>query len=178
VTPENGYKGGFVVGTIGMEGPLGQFAQALRALPAVKFTDVPGLFDPVAVRQQHEGAWTYFYVVNRLSCPVELHLTLAGQIEGLTDLSTGQCPSPLPVSRALIADSKRCHSRACWNAMVASGFLTRGRMWARHWHEGMFNDLRPFFLILRRMEAAVEEGPTDSRFDFSIDFHSARCSRG
>jgi hypothetical protein len=83
-------KGGFVVGTIGMEEPLGRFAQALRALPAVKFSDVPGLFDPVAVRQHHQESRTYFYAVNRLSCPVELHLELSGQAEVLTDLSTGQ----------------------------------------------------------------------------------------
>jgi hypothetical protein len=83
-------KGGFVVGTIGMEGPLGQFAQALRALPAAKFTDVPGLFDPVAVRQHRQESRTYFYAVNRLSCPVELHLDLTGRTGSLTDLSTGQ----------------------------------------------------------------------------------------
>lgn len=83
-------KGGFVVGTIGMEDALGRFAQSLRALPAVKFADVPGLFDPVAVRQCRQGDRIYFYAVNRLSCPVEVRLDLAGQVGAVTNLRTGK----------------------------------------------------------------------------------------
>jgi hypothetical protein len=91
-------KGGFVVGTIGMEGPLGQFTQALRALPAVKFADVPGLSDPVAVRQFSGDKRLYFYAVNRLSCPVQLHLRLAGGAARIVNLRPERATSPLPAA--------------------------------------------------------------------------------
>jgi len=83
-------KGGFVIGTIGMEEKLGEFAQSFRALPAVKFADVPGLFDPVSVRQYRDGDRLYFYLVNRLSCPVKVQLNLTGRQGPLRNLRTGE----------------------------------------------------------------------------------------
>lgn len=71
-------KGGFLVGTLGIEEEIGRFAQALRALPAVKFDGAPGLADPVRVRQKAVDGANYFYVLNRLPYPVEAKLTLAG----------------------------------------------------------------------------------------------------
>jgi hypothetical protein len=92
-------KGGFVVGTIGMEEPLGKFTQALRALPAVKFADVPGLSDPVAVRQYSSDQRLYFYAVNRLSCPVQLYLRLAGGAGKIVNLRPGPAAGSPPVAR-------------------------------------------------------------------------------
>ncbi|MEW6359477.1 MAG: LamG domain-containing protein [Planctomycetota bacterium] len=82
-------KGGFVVGTIGMEKNLAQFTQSFRALPAVKFDDVPGLLDPVSVRQLRDGERLYFYLVNRLSCPVKVQLEMTGKAERITNLRAG-----------------------------------------------------------------------------------------
>jgi hypothetical protein len=83
-------KGGFVVGTVGMEEKLGRFAQSFRALPAAKADDVPGLTDPVSVRQFRDNGRLYFYYVNRMSCPVELQLELAGAPAKIVNLRTGQ----------------------------------------------------------------------------------------
>lgn len=71
-------KGGFVIGLNGMEPYMGRFAQAFRALPAVKFSDVPGLADPVRVRQRVVDGSNYFYVLNRLPYPVTVEIRLAG----------------------------------------------------------------------------------------------------
>ncbi|MDO4858907.1 MAG: LamG domain-containing protein [Thermoguttaceae bacterium] len=57
-------KGGFIPGTLGMEPVLTPFAQAFRALPAVRFTDVPGSTDEVKIRSYSNGERTWFYAVN------------------------------------------------------------------------------------------------------------------
>ncbi|NOZ24433.1 MAG: LamG domain-containing protein [Planctomycetes bacterium] len=82
-------KGGFVIGTIGMEKKLARFTQSFRALPAVKFDDVPGMFDPVSVRQLRDGDVLYFYLVNRLSCSVKVQLEMTGNPGKITDLRSG-----------------------------------------------------------------------------------------
>ena len=82
-------KGGFVVGTLGTEPYVAQFAQAYRALPAVKFDDVEGLADPVRVRQKTVGGCNYFYVLNRLPAPVEARLKMASA-EAVADLVSGE----------------------------------------------------------------------------------------
>ncbi len=59
-------KGGFLVGTYGMEGPLREFAAAFRALPAVVFDTVPradGCRD-VVLRWKRHGGKTWIYLVN------------------------------------------------------------------------------------------------------------------
>jgi hypothetical protein len=71
-------KGGFLVGTLGIEDKIGRFAKAYRALPAVKFDDVAGLSDPVRVRQKVVDNGNFFYVLNRLPYPVEAEIRLAG----------------------------------------------------------------------------------------------------
>ncbi len=71
-------KGGFLVGTLGIEDKVGRFAKAFRALPAVKFDDVAGLVDPVRVRQKVVDGSNFFYVLNRLPYPVEAELRLVG----------------------------------------------------------------------------------------------------
>jgi hypothetical protein len=70
-------KGGFVIGTLGIEQWVGRFAQAFRALPAVRFEDVKGMEDPVRVRQAVVDGRAYFYVLNCLPAPAEVSLDLA-----------------------------------------------------------------------------------------------------
>ena len=68
-------KGGFLVGTYGMEDVLVPFVQAFRALPAVVFDDVGAATpDGVRLRQKtYEGA-SWFYVVNTEAKPVRVTL--------------------------------------------------------------------------------------------------------
>jgi len=84
-------KGGFLVGTFGIEDKIARFAKAYRALPAVKFEDVPGLADPVRVRQKVVDGANYVYVLNRLPHPVDVSLTLSGA--DATDLVNGEASS-------------------------------------------------------------------------------------
>lgn len=81
-------KGGFVVGTVGMEEAVAGWAAAFRQLPAVPFRDVPGLEDPVRVRvcSRPDGEWAY--AQNRLAQPVDLVLRVAGNAP-LANLATG-----------------------------------------------------------------------------------------
>ena len=59
-------KGGFLIGTYGMEDVLVPFVQAFRALPAVRMDDVPGGNPAGCVRLRHVnfGERSYFYLVN------------------------------------------------------------------------------------------------------------------
>ncbi|MBI5834731.1 MAG: LamG domain-containing protein [Armatimonadetes bacterium] len=87
-------KGGFVIGTVGIEPQLAPWAVAFAQLPAAPFAEVPGLADPVRVRscRRADGEWAY--AQNRLAVPLELVLSVAGQGK-LTDLVTG---TELPVA--------------------------------------------------------------------------------
>ncbi len=71
-------KGGFAIGTLGIEPWVGRFAQAYRTLPAVKFDDIPNIVDPVRVRQKVVDGKNYFYVLNRLPVEVTFTWTLSG----------------------------------------------------------------------------------------------------
>ncbi|NUQ02169.1 MAG: hypothetical protein HUU35_20160, partial [Armatimonadetes bacterium] len=71
-------KGGFVVGTVGMEEAVRSWAAAFAALPAVPFHDPPGLADPIRVRWAARSERTWLYAQNRLPEPVTLTLRLAG----------------------------------------------------------------------------------------------------
>lgn len=95
-------KGGFVIGTLGTEDVVGKFAQAYRALPAVRFDDVEGLTDPVRVRQQVVDGRARFYVLNTLPIPAEVTLNLRGEPALRLDLQpyelrTFHRDSPTPV---------------------------------------------------------------------------------
>ena len=57
-------KGGFLVGTYGMEEHLVPFAQAFRALPAVNMETLPGGGDYLRLRYAEYDGKTYFYIVN------------------------------------------------------------------------------------------------------------------
>jgi sugar phosphate isomerase/epimerase len=82
-------KGGFVVGTVGLEDQVAPWAAAFRQLPAVAFGDVPGLADPVRVRTCHRADGEWAYAQNRLYEPVELTLRIEGGGD-LTNLATGE----------------------------------------------------------------------------------------
>lgn len=72
-------KGGFLIGTYGMEKELLPFSAAFRALPAVRFDDVKGIEDPVRVRQKIVDGNLYFYALNRLPVPVTIKIALMGK---------------------------------------------------------------------------------------------------
>lgn len=58
-------KGGFLIGTYGMERELVAFSAAFRALPAVPFTDCEDLStEDVKVRTHTDGKYTWYYAVN------------------------------------------------------------------------------------------------------------------
>ncbi|AGA76692.1 LamG-like jellyroll fold domain-containing protein [Echinicola vietnamensis] len=69
-------KGGYVVGTFGMEKELSEFSKALQALPATKFEDIPSLADPVRVRKKVVDGKLYLYVLNTIPAPAEISLKL------------------------------------------------------------------------------------------------------
>ena len=82
-------KGGFLIGTYGMEDVLVPFVQAFRALPAVAMADVPGA-DPdgfVRLRQADFGGKSYFYVVNAGEAPATASVAFP---EGTVDLVSGR----------------------------------------------------------------------------------------
>jgi hypothetical protein len=81
-------KGGFLIGSLGWESEIGEFSRAYRALPAVRFDDVPGLEDPVRVRAKMVDGKLYCYVLNRLPEPVDVDLDFS-DVERVKDLSTG-----------------------------------------------------------------------------------------
>jgi len=82
-------KGGFLIGTHGMEQQLGRFTQAFRALPAKAFETLDGTSGPV-VRYASDAAGMYMYLVNPSAKPASVKLTISGEPRSLTDLVTGK----------------------------------------------------------------------------------------
>ena len=78
-------KGGYLVGTYGMEEHLRAFAAAYRALPAVVMKEI-GRQGNVVMRQADYDGKSYFYVVNTDWKPVTVELTVP---EGTRNLVTG-----------------------------------------------------------------------------------------
>jgi hypothetical protein len=91
-------RGGFLVGTYGVEALLIPFAKAFRALPAQRFDDVPGSTETVKARVLacEDGMW--FYVVNTGGMPATATFTL--RADNVIDLVTGARPAEL-TARAL-----------------------------------------------------------------------------
>ena len=80
-------KGGFLIGTYGMEEYLTAFAKAFRALPAKVFDDLEtGSGTLKARRLEHDGS-TWFYVVNTTDVPARAEVRVAGEV---TDLVSGR----------------------------------------------------------------------------------------
>ncbi len=78
-------KGGFLIGTCGVEDKLVEFARAFRALPAVKFSDVKGSSDTVKIRAYKDKDALWLYAVNTGRTPAKVVFPF----EGLTDLPSG-----------------------------------------------------------------------------------------
>ena len=79
-------KGGFLIGTYGMENYLAPFAQAFRSLPAVVFDDV-GTVGDVVVRQKDFDGKSWFYVVNAGAKPATVAVSMP---DGSADLVSGE----------------------------------------------------------------------------------------
>ncbi|HNX34305.1 MAG TPA: Beta-galactosidase C-terminal domain [Kiritimatiellia bacterium] len=118
-------KGGFLVGTFGIEDKVGRFAKAFRALPAVKFEDVPGLADPVRVRQKSVDGANYVYVLNRLPYPVEAALAFSGA--EAVDLVNGEKSSGGKLSLKLRPYDLRVFRQADAGGRVTGGAATVGQ---------------------------------------------------
>ena len=80
-------KGGFLVGTYGMEEYLVPFAQAFRALPAVSMETLPGGGDFLRLRYVRHDGKSYFYIVNTGSETAEVSIRFP---EGTKDLVSGE----------------------------------------------------------------------------------------
>jgi hypothetical protein len=86
-------RGGFLVGTYGMEEFLVPFARAFRALPAKRFADLSGSTETVKVRTLACDGKTWFYVVNTADKPAEI--SVVTDTADVTDLVTGGRPAEL-----------------------------------------------------------------------------------
>lgn len=86
-------KGGFLIGTYGMESALAKFARAYRALPAVRMQEFFREGNVVARMAEFNGR-TYGYVVNTDAAPAKV--ALKGLPEGSRD-----CTSGAPVASTL-----------------------------------------------------------------------------
>ncbi len=84
-------RGGFLIGTYGMEEFLVPFARAFRALPAKRFTELPGSTETVKLRSLRHGGQTWFYAVNTDDKPASV--TIDAGPSDITDLVTGQTPA-------------------------------------------------------------------------------------
>jgi len=115
-------KGGFLVGTFGIEDKIGRFAKAYRALPAVKFADVAGLADPVRVRQKVVDGGNFFYVLNRLPSPVGVELRIDGA--EAVDLVSGDKSSGGTLSLKLRPYDLRSFRQADAQGRVTGGTAT------------------------------------------------------
>lgn len=83
-------KGGFLVGTIGMEEQTGRFTRAFRSLPAKAFQDLPGPEGPVKVRCLRDAEGMYVYLVNPTPKQAQVALRFGGEVRSLRDLATGE----------------------------------------------------------------------------------------
>ena len=82
-------KGGFLIGTYGMEDMLVPFVQAFRALPAVVFDDVGGT-ETVKLRHKDFDGRSWFYVVNTDKTPATVRLSVPKRAHDLvTDERVG-----------------------------------------------------------------------------------------
>ena len=83
-------KGGFLIGTHGMERPLAEFSRAFRSLPALPFSTLAGVPTPLVVRTLQYDGDLYVYVVNPTQGSASCTLSLGGGIRSLCDLSSGE----------------------------------------------------------------------------------------
>ena len=81
-------KGGFLIGTHGMDEFLRPFAQAFRALPAQPFADLDTHSETVVARVLELNGDTWFYIANTGDTPATVDLAISG--DGVIDLVTGK----------------------------------------------------------------------------------------
>lgn len=84
-------KGGFLIGTYGMEEYLVPFSRAFRALPAKRFVELAGSTETLKVRTLDHDGRTWFYVVNTTHTPVTF--AVSADSADVTDLLTGVKPA-------------------------------------------------------------------------------------
>ena len=80
-------KGGFLIGSYGMEDYLIPFAKAFRALPAKRFNDLPESTETVKARYLTINNHTYLYIVNTSDKPAQAEIQ---QANITADLVTGR----------------------------------------------------------------------------------------
>lgn len=85
-------KGGYLIGTYGMEDLLIPFAKAFKALPAKRFDDLVVKSETLRARFLHDGDTTWLYVVNTSDKP-DL-ASVRTNAKHITDLLTGQERQP------------------------------------------------------------------------------------
>ena len=73
-------RGGFLVGSYGMEAEMVEFARAFRRLPAVVFDDAASSNPNVVYRQKEVGGRNYYYLVNTSGQMQEADVVLPGEI--------------------------------------------------------------------------------------------------
>ncbi len=79
-------KGGFLIGTYGMEDRLAPFAQAFRSLPAVPFDEALREGDVVVRKKEYDGR-KWLYAVNTGDKPAKVTFTMP---KGTRDLVSGE----------------------------------------------------------------------------------------
>jgi len=84
-------RGGFLIGTYGIEEYLIPFAKAFRALPAKTFADIPECTETLKVRSIFQDGETWFYAVNTDDRPQEVSMLTGSST--IIDLMTGQPPA-------------------------------------------------------------------------------------
>jgi hypothetical protein len=111
-------KGGFLVGTLGVEDELARFSRAFRALPAVPFADVASPGEVRVRAATHDGA-LYFYAANTGNNPATVRIRIDGQPTAVTELGEGNALTPtleIPLSpyslRSFRADGQNLSMKA------------------------------------------------------------------
>ena len=87
-------KGGFLIGTHGMEQPLATFSRAFRSLPAEPFETLQNVPPPLVARTLAHDHTRYLYVVNPSQEAANLMLPLGEEKMAVRDLGTGTNVSP------------------------------------------------------------------------------------
>ncbi len=83
-------KGGFLIGTCGVEEKLVEFSKAYRALPAKRFSDLPGSTATVKARTLTIDGETWAYAVNTEQKPASISLVFDKAPGSLSDLGEGK----------------------------------------------------------------------------------------
>ena len=89
-------KGGFLIGTAGVEQELLAFSRAFRALPAERFSDLSGSTATMKARVLKSASGNWFYAVNTSQEAVEVSFQFEGDATQILDAATGR-PENRPI---------------------------------------------------------------------------------